>query len=500
MDWIFSSEFLMSSPSRNDGISFELERGYRSKTAWFIEGLGKELKFNRFVVSTAQVLSHRFFVYQSFKQHDRFIISVASLFLAAKVEESMIKYKHLQTTVKAYIHYRKKSTANFDADPKEIETKVLVAERILLQTLCFDVQVTHPYVDAMKKIRILKPYIPQETQKEFHQVAVNIINDSYRTTLCLQYPPEQIGIGAIFTAAMYMGLQPLTIRNRESTWYELLETDIDENSLKNICEQLMDAYAEASSNQPLAVDPKKIIHARLDLQRLLLQQPKSDSQSDFDQFSSSQQASPNSITYPPPTVPHQSGSEDQDAPPPIEIDENIKDFSDSSSSKKRKVQSTEYSDYPSKMTVSSSLSQITDKDLPPPPPPPPMDDDYENTGSIVKDINVTSSHDKSNYPVYHDFAHHSNNIIPLPPPVSLVSSVNISNSNFLPSYETNERGNGNEPFSVISFPYQKKISHDTPPPPPPDTPQSYAMRESNFITDSLQSSSLPPLPPLEINL
>jgi hypothetical protein len=44
MDWIFSSEFLMSSPSRNDGISFELGRGYRSKTAWFIEGLGKELK------------------------------------------------------------------------------------------------------------------------------------------------------------------------------------------------------------------------------------------------------------------------------------------------------------------------------------------------------------------------------------------------------------------------------------------------------------------------
>jgi hypothetical protein len=57
--------------------------------------------------------------------------------------------------------------------------------------------------------------------------------NSYRTTLCLQYPPEQIGIGAIFTAAMYMGLQPLTIRNRESTWYELLETDIDENSLKS---------------------------------------------------------------------------------------------------------------------------------------------------------------------------------------------------------------------------------------------------------------------------
>ena len=60
------------------------------------------------VVTTAQVLFHRFYVYQSFKQHERFITAVASLFLAAKVEESMFKYKHLQTVVKAYLMLRRK--------------------------------------------------------------------------------------------------------------------------------------------------------------------------------------------------------------------------------------------------------------------------------------------------------------------------------------------------------------------------------------------------------
>ena len=60
------------------------------------------------VVTTAQVLFHRFYVYQSFKQHDRFVISVASLFLAAKAEESMFKYKHLQTVVKNYLNLRRK--------------------------------------------------------------------------------------------------------------------------------------------------------------------------------------------------------------------------------------------------------------------------------------------------------------------------------------------------------------------------------------------------------
>lgn len=138
---------------------------------------------NRMVVTTAQVLFHRFYVYQSFKQHDRFIISVAALFLAAKVEESMFKYKHLQTVVKAYLVMRRKyfnSPSLTDAvidyckrshhglmvnihflffifkEIKDTENKVLVAERIVLQTLCFDLQVMHPYNEAIKKLKHLK--------------------------------------------------------------------------------------------------------------------------------------------------------------------------------------------------------------------------------------------------------------------------------------------------------------------------------------------------------
>jgi hypothetical protein len=115
MDWYFPAEVLANSPSRADAISVDLERGYRSKTAWFIEEYGKELKFNRLVVSTAQVLAHRFYVFQSFKQHDRYFISAAALFLSCKAEESMMKGKHhLQTMVKAYVYYRKKMNANFD--------------------------------------------------------------------------------------------------------------------------------------------------------------------------------------------------------------------------------------------------------------------------------------------------------------------------------------------------------------------------------------------------
>ena len=43
-----------------------------------------------------------------------------------------------------------------DQDLKDVEREVLIAERILLQTLCFDVQIIHPYVGTLNKIKLLR--------------------------------------------------------------------------------------------------------------------------------------------------------------------------------------------------------------------------------------------------------------------------------------------------------------------------------------------------------
>jgi hypothetical protein len=43
MDWVFPSNLLSNSPSRDDGISQAIEKAYRGKTAWFIEDLGNQL-------------------------------------------------------------------------------------------------------------------------------------------------------------------------------------------------------------------------------------------------------------------------------------------------------------------------------------------------------------------------------------------------------------------------------------------------------------------------
>lgn len=61
--------------------------------------------------------------------------------------------------------------------------------------------------------------------------------NSYRTTLCLQYDATHIAIGAIFLAAIKLDTKPLnrskTKNQVERTWYELMETDIEEEALKS---------------------------------------------------------------------------------------------------------------------------------------------------------------------------------------------------------------------------------------------------------------------------
>lgn len=64
------------------------------------------------VASTAQVYLHRFFAVQSFKQHNRFIISTAAVFLAAKAEEAIWELRRpLPRMAQVYVQIRDLGTS-----------------------------------------------------------------------------------------------------------------------------------------------------------------------------------------------------------------------------------------------------------------------------------------------------------------------------------------------------------------------------------------------------
>jgi hypothetical protein len=258
-DWIFTKEFLDDPTSpRFNKCGMKESKMYQKKTIMFMEDLGAEMKCEKVVVATACVFFHRFYVMHSYKSHNRFNMAVACLFLASKTEEMMVK---LRDIVLMYFRVRNPTQSPTEMECKEMQKNVLLAERILLQTMGFDMTVSHPHTPLLQKLRELKNYIPEDKRKEMYETAIAFITDSYRTSLCLQYPPTQLLYGAIMMSAIQLSLQPVSSSNKatiEQSWFDILERerDIDEASMKNICFQLMDLYDDEDNSLKCAIKDK----------------------------------------------------------------------------------------------------------------------------------------------------------------------------------------------------------------------------------------------------
>ena len=79
---------------------------------------------------------------------------------------------------------------------RNLKQQLLSCEMLLLQSIAFDLKVTHPYGSLLGYVKTF------DGGKNFAQIAWNFLNDSLlRTNLCLQYPPEQIAVASICLAA-----------------------------------------------------------------------------------------------------------------------------------------------------------------------------------------------------------------------------------------------------------------------------------------------------------
>ena len=81
----------------------------------------------------------------------RWVVAAACLLLAGKVEETPKKCKDVLKVTQSIL--TEQQMANFGSNPKE---ELLTHERILLQTIKFDLQVEHPYSYLLKIAKSLK--------------------------------------------------------------------------------------------------------------------------------------------------------------------------------------------------------------------------------------------------------------------------------------------------------------------------------------------------------
>lgn len=171
---------------RDQGL-FSEEEVVRIKVSYtqMISTLALKSGLRQRVAATAIVYFKRFYVRNSLKEHDPRLIAPVSLYLAAKTEEHTLQAKIVVAQMAAL----------YSADhqyPYSI-SHVYDYEFKIIAALDFDLIIFHPY-------RPLMQYAADANMSDLLSTAWPILNDSFRSDICLLFPPYIVAIACLFMA------------------------------------------------------------------------------------------------------------------------------------------------------------------------------------------------------------------------------------------------------------------------------------------------------------
>lgn len=248
--WIFETEQLLRTPS-SDKFAMVDEVKLRVEGARFIHTLGSDcLKLHYCTVTTGSVFFQRFYMFHSLADFPVYPMAATCLFLAGKVEETPKKSNDIVKFSKTILGEEK--FKQFGDDPKE---EILTLERILLQTLRFDLEVEHPYDHLIKYVKhftVVKKDAEgniiersETTHKGLLQSAWTFLNDSRGTTVCLRYEPEIVAIAMLYLACKTGSYAIVDWENRQPDhkhWWDVYVENLSEEILGEICHLVLDLY------------------------------------------------------------------------------------------------------------------------------------------------------------------------------------------------------------------------------------------------------------------
>ncbi|KAF9224527.1 cyclin-like protein [Gyrodon lividus] len=190
-----------------------------------ITKLGKKLNFRQRVIATAIVFFRRFYLKNSYCETDPFVVIAACCYVAGKAEESPVHIKNVVAEARLFFSQQPYGVKSFPSD----NSKLAEMEFYLVADLECDLTVFHPYrtLMALSKTESSSDFMAEagevgvgiddgprywgtgegqlELPDEALQLAWSIINDTYRSDLCLLYPPHLLAITALYLTLVLHG-------------------------------------------------------------------------------------------------------------------------------------------------------------------------------------------------------------------------------------------------------------------------------------------------------
>ncbi|GAA5915493.1 cyclin-dependent protein serine/threonine kinase regulator SSN8 [Sporobolomyces salmoneus] len=166
----------------------------------------KRLNLRQQVLATAIVFFRRFYLRNSYCETEPSLVAAACVYVAAKAEETPVHVKSAVSEAKAV--FNEMGMTTFQAD----NNRLAEMEFYLIEELDFHLIVFHPYRALMQLCgrdggeqaggeegRESRRKMLEMDDHSF-QMAWFIINDTFRSSLCLIHPPHLIALASIYLA------------------------------------------------------------------------------------------------------------------------------------------------------------------------------------------------------------------------------------------------------------------------------------------------------------
>nr|CAD7262465.1 unnamed protein product [Timema shepardi] len=275
--WYYEKKELRNTPSIQDGIDYDAECRYRKEGARFIIDTGTKMDLGYNTMATvgggrkpelsykdeedlAQYLRVCVLRGEGLTQNET--IQLVTEFVCQEKIET--RWKNGEDWFHGFLARHPELRIRKGEALSSQREEVMTLERILLQTIKFDLQVEHPYSYLLKYAKCLKG--DKAKLQKMVQMAWTFVNDSLCTTLSLQWEPEVIAVALMYLAGKLSKFEVVDWMGRVGKhlrWWDMFVEDVTMDLLEDICHQVLDLYSQpqVAANAPDSPPLQPSIHS-----------------------------------------------------------------------------------------------------------------------------------------------------------------------------------------------------------------------------------------------
>ncbi|RCH88586.1 hypothetical protein CU098_003875, partial [Rhizopus stolonifer] len=126
--------------------------------------------------------------------------------------------------------------------------KIINYEKLLLETLCFDFQLRHPYEYVIKFIKWVQVFQASLDSKKLAKKAYQLAVDSYKTMVCVEYPAHTIAAGCIYLASLLLKDADPSFQGLKDSepWDQYFLSRMED--IEDVSQQILDLYITSSKS------------------------------------------------------------------------------------------------------------------------------------------------------------------------------------------------------------------------------------------------------------